>query len=388
MIALVVEPKNRTSIPGKKWIKQKATSETAKCVITIKEIHRHVFAETLFYARKRKRSYSKRIQTSIQSGDDKKKGHPGGTPRFRGCLPWMKMSSSKSTSTSTSTTVMVLDGIAAENSMRRAVSKRKQQQQPPGAAALLAAAAAAAAAATGPKKIATATRTTMMTNNGRPAFVQEPKRRKGTLILDHKLRCALFYASSDNDYDYVNVDDDDDEANHDAMTNDHEILARLKRKQHDDAHWMRMYRKLEAYKQRHDTTSIPYSSRKHALLHRWAHLQRTVRHDNEARVFLLKKIGFVWSPRKDDDWRKMYDRLVLYKAVHGTAAVPYTSKTHPQLGYWVRYQRRSCWCMRRVDLLNKIGFVWWPKWGGHLKGNKRPRKLPPPNSSSTTNNKP
>ena len=73
------------------------------------------------------------------------------------------------------------------------------------------------------------------------------------------------------------------------------------------------------------------------------------------------KIGFIWNDRKAR-WMDMYMRLIKYKEEYGTTTVPVIYEPDQKLGNWVTAQRRYFKQCRinqeRIDLLNKIGFVW------------------------------
>ena len=81
------------------------------------------------------------------------------------------------------------------------------------------------------------------------------------------------------------------------------------------------------------------------------------------RFDLLNSIGFEWGELLSEGWNGMYQRLVAYKKKHnGDTKVPFRYDQDPQLGKWVRNQRRayrnSKMSMDRVRLLNSIGFDW------------------------------
>ena len=71
----------------------------------------------------------------------------------------------------------------------------------------------------------------------------------------------------------------------------------------------------------------------------------------------MNKIGFEWYTYRDD-WEAMYQRLVEFKKKNETTCVPHGYKEDPKLVRWVKRQRTNCKLEYRVDLLNKIGFVW------------------------------
>ena len=77
---------------------------------------------------------------------------------------------------------------------------------------------------------------------------------------------------------------------------------------------------------------------------------------------LLNSIGFDWGePQKE--WQEMYQRLIEYKSTHsGDTDVPISYEEDPQLGEWVKTQRRVYKTKRmpgyRASLLKSIGFHW------------------------------
>lgn len=84
------------------------------------------------------------------------------------------------------------------------------------------------------------------------------------------------------------------------------------------------------------------------------------------RINLLNKIGFVWKVQSH--WMVMYGRLVAFKKKYGTTQVPCGWKTDPQLAIWVSTQRRDCKKQDRINRLNEIDFVWnhWREMYGRL----------------------
>ena len=85
------------------------------------------------------------------------------------------------------------------------------------------------------------------------------------------------------------------------------------------------------------------------------------------------------TPRKqqrDAKWSIMYNYLLQYKELHGNCLVPNRYKPLPQLGNWVSTQRRHYSAIgtggatplsaEKVELLNKVGFVWKTKDPRHV----------------------
>jgi hypothetical protein len=62
-----------------------------------------------------------------------------------------------------------------------------------------------------------------------------------------------------------------------------------------DAQWIRMYSKLVAYKNIHDTTLVPLSYKKDPQLAKWTYVQRCMKNKlTDKRTELLNSINFVW----------------------------------------------------------------------------------------------
>lgn len=80
--------------------------------------------------------------------------------------------------------------------------------------------------------------------------------------------------------------------------------------------------------------------------------------------------------QREAKWDIMYSYLVQYKDIHKDCLVPNRYKPLPQLGNWVSTQRRhynaistgavSPLSVEKVELLNKLGFVWKTKDPRHV----------------------
>jgi len=127
--------------------------------------------------------------------------------------------------------------------------------------------------------------------------------------------------------------------------------------EHPDDCWMAMYKRLVAYKQKHNTTRVRIKYEEDPKLASWVSTQR-FRCTDKDRIDLLNEIGFEWRLQQNDDWIVMYERLVAYKQKHNTTRVPRQYKEDPKLGNWVDRQRYKCKDKNRIDLLNEIGFAW------------------------------
>lgn len=64
----------------------------------------------------------------------------------------------------------------------------------------------------------------------------------------------------------------------------------------------------------------------------------------------------------DDAWNTMFERLCLYKQQHGDCLVPWRYEQDPQLGNWVKEQRKKQKNNRLLDVrkqrLEEIDFCW------------------------------
>jgi len=88
------------------------------------------------------------------------------------------------------------------------------------------------------------------------------------------------------------------------------------------------------------------------------------------RLAALESIGFVWAKRKGQaTWDAKFLQLKEYKARNGDCLIPTKYAANPALGRWVSTQReqyklwaagdkRTKMTQRKVDLLEKEGFVW------------------------------
>ena len=95
----------------------------------------------------------------------------------------------------------------------------------------------------------------------------------------------------------------------------------------------------------------------------------------EERISALENLGFVWDSHTKL-WDERYRELQEFVRVQGHANVPSTYPPNPKLAIWVKCQRRqykllvtgqaSNMTYPRVDLLNKLAFVWEIRKTGYL----------------------
>ena len=146
------------------------------------------------------------------------------------------------------------------------------------------------------------------------------------------------------------------------------------RKVHDEK-WMQMFQKLVAYKEVHTDTMVPQQYKEDPPLGRWVGNQRnTYRNDNllPSRVTHLNSIDFKWEVDQvagkfgkfkvdDEQWMKMFQKLVEYEKAHKHTLVPNQYDEDPPLGLWVSTQRKlfnkNKLLKERLDQLNSIDFV-------------------------------
>mmetsp|Transcript_30668 Transcript_30668/g.72376 ORF Transcript_30668/g.72376 Transcript_30668/m.72376 type:complete len:717 (+) Transcript_30668:169-2319(+) len=189
----------------------------------------------------------------------------------------------------------------------------------------------------------------------------------------------------------------------------------------EDINWNAMMDRLEAYKRKHDTTIVPNHDGGDRPLANWVNNQRVklgkyvINEDGEhydyhdlverialdlgcspetefepkgfiqklspstkaTRIRRLNEIGFVWDAR-EASWQDMYQRLLVYKEQNnGSTMVPFasqdgnnskdsaTEQISESLGVWVKVQRHKKqlgeMSEKRLQLLNKVGFVWDPQ---------------------------
>ena len=135
--------------------------------------------------------------------------------------------------------------------------------------------------------------------------------------------------------------------------------------------WNEKYKELQAYEEIYGNSNPPKS---HPSLGRWVGTQRQNYKKqimSEERILLLKNLkSWVWnldrsnynkpvSPKLDGQWHKKYLELKEFWIQNGNANPP---KSHPSLGRWVGTQRnqyvKNKMDNNRVELLEKIGFIW------------------------------
>ena len=166
------------------------------------------------------------------------------------------------------------------------------------------------------------------------------------------------------------TDDDDDDGDRDGDgdddgTSSRTIPTETKYNKGQIKYWNKMFRKLVDYKQKHQTTKVPYTCKDDPPLGLWVSTQRkNYKKENVSkhRVGLLDSIGFVWRLHEYVPWIEMYQRLITYKKQHKSTSVPKCYKEDQNLGRWVDNQRSiyksKKLSVERINYLESIGFVW------------------------------
>lgn len=151
--------------------------------------------------------------------------------------------------------------------------------------------------------------------------------------------------------------------------------------------WLGMYEELKSYKTQFGHCIVPRGFAFNTRLASWVAEQRKqhkLMENGKAssmtseRVKLLEELGFAWNAQ-EAAWNKHYNDLCKYKDENGDCLVSLNCEKYPQLGLWVKEQRRHHALMKegmhshmnakREQALKEIGFcwdsheaVWWDKF--------------------------
>jgi hypothetical protein len=125
--------------------------------------------------------------------------------------------------------------------------------------------------------------------------------------------------------------------------------------------WMKQFRKLEAFKEKHGHTKVTRSSGDHSL-YGWVQTQRNARYKMpQWRREHLDEIGFLWDAKQIAAvfWQKRYDELVAFKEEYGHTRVS-ERWSDRRLGAWVGKMRHTKDKLNsdQVEKLNAIDFDW------------------------------
>jgi len=154
---------------------------------------------------------------------------------------------------------------------------------------------------------------------------------------------------------------------------DGKVAASVKAK---DVKWMSMLELLKEYQSSHGDCIVPRGYAPNPKLASWVAEQRKqykLLRDGKPsnitaeRVGLLQSIGFAWNAQ-EAAWTRHFSDLQNYKARYGDCLVPLSYADRPQLGLWVKEQRRHYMLLvqgrkshmtdDRIAKLESIGFVW------------------------------
>ena len=199
---------------------------------------------------------------------------------------------------------------------------------------------------------------------------------------DHQLRRKKSKHSiqaNNNNNNITNLDDDDtndgmhdgdnDDDNYCVATTDITTTTNGEKgaPNKQEEIWNEMYKRLQKYKIKYQSTSVPINFDEDRRLGNWVSNQRQFYRKNtlaKDRINRLISIDFVWN--LNPSWNEMYERLVDYKKEKKSTCVPTVYSADPQLGGWVQNQRkfyntnepRHTADRIKITQLASIGFVW------------------------------
>lgn len=137
----------------------------------------------------------------------------------------------------------------------------------------------------------------------------------------------------------------------------------IERQKMEDAKWEKKFKRLVAYKNKHNTTLVPVKT---PIIGRWAETMRWKHRQGQVlkkRVARLDSIGFDWQGVNGPhyDWMTMYNCLVAHEKKHKTTQVS-PRGPNERLGRWIMCQRRRYVLGEldsdKVEQLKSIGFEW------------------------------
>eukprot|EP00980_Cylindrotheca_fusiformis_P000140 scaffold24_cov128-Cylindrotheca_fusiformis.AAC.13 len=166
-------------------------------------------------------------------------------------------------------------------------------------------------------------------------------------------------------------------------SNDNYSALRFRPYQADQ--WDTKFDELLEFKKKNGDCNVPNAFQDNPALSRWVKRQRyqykamkqgKASTMTDRRIKILEKAGFIWDAH-EMAWEERLKDLVEYQEKHGDCNVPTEYKSNRQLAIWVKCQRRqyklfnedkaSTITLERIDRLNKIGFTWKIRQGGHGK---------------------
>ena len=115
--------------------------------------------------------------------------------------------------------------------------------------------------------------------------------------------------------------------------------------------WSTRFEEVKSFKDEHGHFDVPRDNA-HKKMRNWISLQRHNRKRlqqgketqgrlSKQQIEKLESIGFPWAPC-DDNWNQRYEELKKFRNEHGHTYVSQKCKEQPELGVWVRHQRRAC----------------------------------------------
>uniref|UniRef100_A0A7S4SG68 Helicase-associated domain-containing protein n=1 Tax=Ditylum brightwellii TaxID=49249 RepID=A0A7S4SG68_9STRA len=167
--------------------------------------------------------------------------------------------------------------------------------------------------------------------------------------------------------------------------NDNPMATKNKKRPHNSSEkstvlecsrWMTMYNELKKHKAKYGDCVVPRYFADNLRLASWVAEQRKqyrLRKINKPsnitvdRIRLLDELGFIWQAQSAA-WNRHLNDLRSYKRENGDCLVPLNHARYPQLGLWVKEQRRhrslmirgrhSHMTKERVQILESVGFCW------------------------------
>ena len=141
--------------------------------------------------------------------------------------------------------------------------------------------------------------------------------------------------------------------------------------------WNEHLSQLREFKAKFSHCLVPHTFDENQNLARWVKRQRRqyklmkegdiTSTMTQFRIGILNAEGFVWDSH-EVVWRERFEELSRYKEQHDHCCVPSHCKDEPQLGSWVKCQRRhyklfwdgkpSSITTERMQKLENIGFMW------------------------------
>ena len=124
--------------------------------------------------------------------------------------------------------------------------------------------------------------------------------------------------------------------------------------------WQQMFEELKSFRKKNGHCNVPAKYPDCPQLGRWVNRQRNCFVNaklSKERIQKLLAAGFEWDPHAIF-WEKMFEELKIFKGKNGHCIVPYNYSRCPQLGTWIRSQRRrkSGLSNERIRRLESLGF--------------------------------